>query len=78
MPRRRGTTTPAPPLSLRLSAELLAKVDEVQALYITNMNPRGFSAGPVKGVTRAEIVRWALEEGLTLIKARLSKKGGRS
>ena len=65
-------------MSLRLEPDLIAKIDSVQDLYITTMKPRsGFSVGPMKGVTRADIVRWALEEGLGAIEASLLKKEGK-
>jgi hypothetical protein len=77
MTKKRSTGRGAPaPLSLRLEPDLFERIKEVQDLYITSMNLPGFSAGPVKSVTRAEIVRWAIEEGLASIKQRLSKKGG--
>jgi hypothetical protein len=59
------------PLSLRMTAGLRKKLDEVQALYV-----RTAPEGPAKDVTQAEIVRWALEEGLAVIKQRLTKKAG--
>jgi hypothetical protein len=77
MPKEPTKTEQAAPLSLRLGADMLKKIEEVQDLYITTLNPPGFSTGPVKSVTRAEIVRWALEEGLNSISQRLRPKAGR-
>ena len=66
------------PLNLRLDAELKGKIGQIQDLYMATMNKPGFSLGPVKGITQAHIIRWALEEGLASIEARLSKHGKQS
>ena len=65
-------TRPASPVSLRLDPALRRRLQAVQDRYIATID------GPVKSVSTSEMVRWALEEGLTAIEAKLSKKAGRS
>lgn len=61
------------PLMIRMSAELLKEIEELQQLYVSKTNA---SAGPMKAVTRADIIRWALRVGITAIRKDLTGKGG--
>ena len=80
MPKRKTTAgeDAGAPLSLRLGPELLAKIEAARAAYMKVMSPSGFAAGPA--ITRAEVTRWAIEEGLRAWPKylnRISRKGGR-
>lgn len=74
--KKTSAVSAAPPLTLRLGPDLLKRIEAARDLYVAEMRARGLGLGPAKDVTQAEMLRWALEEGLTVIQKRLSRKGG--
>ena len=68
--------------SLRIEPGLLKRIDKVEERYLTLKHVPGFGAGLPPVLGRAQVIRWALQEGLAAIEKALeaaeAAKTGRS